>query len=167
MLNTVLFEREGTGDFSPYWYALKASSAGVEISLLLPNIAQPLLELKLPNLPHGGLQSPALMQHNVRLKPELEYQWVVALVPDPGNRSKDVVASGVIKRIAPTPDLQKEMAAASPRDLPGILAGQGIWFDALEPLLTRGTGNPPDVAASEQATALLDQVGLMEVRVKP
>ena len=149
-----------------HWY-LSGPTAHVEISLFLENDPKPLLELKLKGVTQAGIQKLSLSQQGVTLRPNLEYQWVVALVPDANNRSKDLVASAVVKRIAPTPALKEKTASAKAPELPMIFADNGIWFDAFDALLNWMAAKPKDAEAVDQITALLEQVGLQEVKIKP
>jgi len=101
-----------------------------------------------------------LSDHGVKLSPGVEYQWVVALITDPDNRSSDLVASGMIKRVDASADLKKSIAAASPDSLPGIYAEGGIWYDALSSLSDRIDADPANKALQETRADLLRQAGL-------
>jgi hypothetical protein len=101
-----------------------------------------------------------LAEHGVKLSPGVEYQWVVALITDPENRSRDLVASGMIKRVDPSADLKKSIAAASPASLPAVYAEAGIWYDALSSLSDRIEADPSNKALQESRADLLRQGGL-------
>lgn len=150
-----------------FWYLSKATRSKIEVSLFLENDPRPLLELKLEGTDHSGLQKLPLSKHGVSLKPNLAYQWVVALVPDAKNRSKDSLASGIVKRIDPAPSLKDKIAAAKAEERAMIYAEQGVWFDAIESLLDRMETDPKDSETVDQIMALLEQVGLKEVKIKP
>jgi hypothetical protein len=90
----------------------------------------------------------------------VEYQWVVALINDPDNRSTDLVASGVIKRVEADPELKEKIARASPADLPDVYAEAGIWYDALSLLSDEIEAHPDDKALRQTRADLLRQVGL-------
>jgi hypothetical protein len=96
----------------------------------------------------------------VKLAPGVEYQWVVALITDPDNRSSDLIASGVIKRVEASADLKKNIAAANPESLPGIYAEGGIWYDALSCLSDRIDADPGNKTLQEARADLLRQAGL-------
>ena len=49
----------------------------------------------------------------MELQSDVPYEWSVAVVPDPDNRSKDVIAKGVIKRITPPADVATRTEKAS------------------------------------------------------
>src|SRR5678815_5340578 len=96
----------------------------------------------------------------VKLSLGVEYQWVVAVVTDPDNRSRDLVASGVIKRIEPTAELKEKMAKATPDSLAGVYAEAGIWYDALAAISDRIEAEPENKALRQARVDLLSQVGL-------
>ena len=118
---------------SLFWYQADDSTAGFELTVTEPKKAEPLLNLKGGEKQAGGTHSVSLAKHKVTLVPNVSYQWSIALVPDPKNRSKDLVASGYVKRVEAPADLtaQIEKAAAS-ADRAAIYAQAGFWYDALQ-----------------------------------
>ena len=50
-----------------------------------------------------------LTKFNIKLKPNVLYRWSVAVVVDPENRSQDIIANGVIKRIDPSSALATQL----------------------------------------------------------
>jgi hypothetical protein len=103
------------------------------------------LELTLQPPIAQGVHALRLGDHGVTLKPGVEYQWFVAVVSNPAQRSNDVVAGGGIKRIAPADAV-----------------GDGVWYDALDQLSQQISANPADARLRQQRAALLEQVGLRE-----
>ena len=97
---------------SLYWYLSAATSCQVEVTLTDGQAVEPLLDLRLSPPANPGVQRVRLADHGVRLAPGVQYQWAVALVPDPNHRSKDIVAAGGIKRIEATEALQAKLAQA-------------------------------------------------------
>jgi hypothetical protein len=142
------------------WYQSKPAQAKFELTLLEENKPKPLLQVKANGNGQAGIQRLKLSDHNVKLAPGVEYQWVVALVTDPDNRSSDLVASGVIKRIEPSGDLKGKISVAPPASLPGIYAEAGIWYDALSVLTDQIEADPANKALRETRADLLRQVGL-------
>ena len=145
---------------SLFWFQSKSASAKFELTLLQENKIKPLLQVTAERSLSAGIQRLRLAEHGVKLSPGEEYQWVVALITDPENRSRDLVASGVIKRVNPSADLQKSIAAASPASLPAVYAEAGIWYDALSSLSDRIDADPNDKALQESRADLLRQGGL-------
>jgi hypothetical protein len=145
---------------SLFWYQSKPAAAKFELTLLEENKLKPLLQVKFERSSKAGIQRIKLSEHGVKLVPNVEYQWVVALVTDPDNRSGDLVASGAIKRIEPSAELRARIAGASPAALPGVYAEAGIWHDALETLSDLIDARPDDKALRQTRADLLAQVGL-------
>src|ERR1051326_740838 len=142
------------------WYQSKPAQAKFELTLLEENKPKPLLQVKANGNGQAGIQRLKLSDHNVKLAPGVEYQWVGALVTDPDNRSSDLVASGVIKSIEPSGDLKGKISVAPPASLPGIYAEAGIWYDALSVLTDQIEADPANKALRETRADLLRQVGL-------
>jgi len=145
---------------SLFWYQSKPAKAKFELTLLQENKAKPLVQVTAERSLTAGIQRVRLSDHGAKLAPGVEYQWVVALITDPDNRSSDLVASGVIKRIEASPELKKSIAAATPESLPGIYAENGIWYDALSSLSDRIDADPGNKALQAARADLLRQAGL-------
>lgn len=145
---------------SLFWYQSKPAKAKFELTLIQENKAKPLVQVTAERSVTAGIQRVRLSDHGVKLSPGVEYQWVVALITDPDNRSSDLVASGMIKRVDASEDLKKSIAAASPDSLPGIYAEGGIWYDALSSLSDRIDADPANKALQETRADLLRQAGL-------
>ena len=145
---------------SLFWYQSKPAEAKFELTLLEENKIKPVLQVKFERSGKAGIQRIKLSEHGVKLSPNIEYQWVVALVTDPDNRSSDLVASGAIKRIQPSAELKAKIVGAKAAALPGIYAEVGIWHDALETLSDLIDAQPGDKALRQTRADLLAQVGL-------
>jgi hypothetical protein len=128
--------------------------------LLQEKKAKPLVQVKVDRASKAGIQRLKLSDHGVKLSPGVEYQWVVALVTDPENRSTDLVASGVIKRVEPSAELKAKASQASPSSLAGLYAEAGIWYDALASLSDQLESQPGNQALRQERADLLRQVGL-------
>jgi hypothetical protein len=132
-----------------YWYVSQPLNTPVELTLTttepLKDAVPTTLELTLQPPIAQGVHALRLGDHGVTLKPGVEYQWFVAVVSNPAQRSNDVVAGGGIKRIAPADAV-----------------GDGVWYDALDQLSQQISANPADARLRQQRAALLEQVGLRE-----
>jgi Domain of Unknown Function (DUF928) len=90
-----------------------------------------------------------LLPPDVELEPNKEYVWTITLVCNPAKPSQDVNIQRGIRRVAVTPELNKQLSLAnSPRDRSWVYARDGIWYDAIAS------------ASSEDWQDLLDQIGL-------
>ena len=145
---------------SLFWYQSKPATAKFELTLIEENKVKPLLQINVERSEKAGIQRIKLSDHKVTLTPGIEYQWVVALITDPENRSSDLVASGAIQRIESTADLKEKLSKADPSERAGIYAEAGIWYDALAALSDQIDAQPDNKALRESRAELLKQVGL-------
>jgi len=140
-----------------YWYSSKGLSAPLEFTLNDEHSVKPLVELKV-TAPHPGIHA---LRLNYTLKPEVEYQWSIAAVPDPNQRASDTIASGTLKWVQLSAMLTDQLNRASKRELPFLYARQGFWYDAIATLSEQIDANPADQDLREQRAALLAQVKLI------
>jgi hypothetical protein len=148
---------------SLYWYLSAATSCRVEVTLTDEQVVEPLLDLSLNPPTNPGVQRVRLADHGVHLTPGVQYQWAVALVPDPNHRSKDIVAMGGIKRIEATEALHTKLAQANKVEVAALYAEAGLWYDAVAAISDLIATAPQDSALRTQRAALLEQVRLSEV----
>jgi len=145
---------------SLFWFQSRPSPAKFELTVLQEKKPEPLMRFTLNQASKAGVQRLKLSDHGAKLVPGVEYQWVVALVTDPENRSTDLVASGAIKRVAPSAELKDKVSKASPGTLAGVYAESGIWYDALASLSDQIDANPKDESLRKARADLFQQVGL-------
>jgi hypothetical protein len=145
-----------------YWYLSKTVSNKLEVSVSNDESLETVLELTLDSPEQAGIQAIDLSKHGVKLKPDVEYRWFVALIPDDTARSNDIIAGGTIMRIAEDAGLQSKLSSSkSASDKAVALAQQGIWYDAID-TLSVAIDKTGDQALKQQRADLLAQVGLQE-----
>jgi Domain of Unknown Function (DUF928) len=138
-----------------FWYLSAPTKARIEIVVVDPRRPGPLVEAVVL-AERAGVQAFELARYGVRLEPGVAYEWSVAVVADPAQRSRDVVAGGVVQRMEPSAALQSLLADTDAQRRAGSLAAAGIWYDALAAL-----SGDPGLRASR--AGLLDQAGLADV----
>jgi hypothetical protein len=149
---------------SLYWYVSKPTSVRVEVTLIDDKGESPLIEFALTDVKGPAVHRVDLARHNVRLKPGVEYQWSIAVVPDPKERSSDVMAGGALRRVEmPAAVAARRASAADKAELARLYAAEGIWYDAIALYSELIEQQPGDRGLREQRAALLEQVGLKEV----
>ena len=134
-----------------YWFVSQRIESDAELTIVDDTSIDPLLELKLKGPIEAGIHALSLKDHGVELKPLVPYQWFVAVVMDPSQRSYDIVAGGEIQRVGEPGNL-----AGTPQ----AYAEAGIWYDALDGLSAQIDSQPKNTGLRQQRAALLDQVGL-------
>lgn len=147
---------------SLFWFQSNPAPARFELTLLDAKQIKPMLQVNISQATNAGVHRLRLGDHGIKLSPGVEYQWVIALVLDPANRSRDLVASGFIKRVEPTSDLKSKLSGAKPDSLPGIYAEAGIWHDALSKLSDLIDAEPNNESLRQRRAELLQQIGLKD-----
>lgn len=139
-----------------YWYCSKMASTPLEFTLNDDHSVKPLVEIKM-TAAQPGIHA---LRLNYPLKPEVEYQWIIAAVADPDQRASDTIASGTIRQAQPSAPLAAQLKQASLREQPFLYAQEGFWYDAIATLSEQIDAHPADRGLREQRAALLEQVGL-------
>ena len=124
---------------------------------------KPVLETKVESLAGDGMNCLSLSPFGINLQPGAEYQWFVAIIPDPEQRSKDVVSGGVIVFTEPPKSLTDKLSNAKGVDVSKAYAEDGFWYDAIESLSELIRNNPEDKGYQALRLNLLEQAGLSEV----
>lgn len=147
-----------------YWYLSKPTSVRVEVTLIDEKGETPLIEYAVKDAAGPAVHAIELAKHNVHLKAGVEYQWSISVVPDPNERSNDVMSAGVVKLVdAPAPVASARAKGMDKEALARTLAANGIWYDALGLYSEMIDARPNDRGLRESRAALLDQVGLKDV----
>ncbi len=146
-----------------FWYRSGGGETPCEVTIVRDDRIDPVLIARVDAAMAVGLHKIHLTKYDVALEKDITYRWYTALVPDDENRSQDVVASGVIKRVDPPSAVARELVANDIEELVYIMAEEGIWYDALEFIDKLGR----DAAGKQQHRSLLaellDQGDLPEV----
>ncbi len=94
------------------------------------------------------------------LEANQEYQWSVAMICRPSDRSRDIVAAGLIRRVPAPPELANLTTTPSIERVEA-LSRAGIWYDAIADLADLQRVNP--TVTSNQWQSLLQAVGLQNI----
>jgi len=146
-----------------YWYVSEPVSARFEFALIKDDSLETVAEAELSTVNQPGIQKLSLKDYAVNLIPGVEYQWFVALVGDEKQRSRDIVVSGIIKRVQPEQQLFIKLDVMASEQQVITYAGEGFWYDALETVSMLIESHPDDQHLREMRSSLLDQVGLQDV----
>lgn len=148
-----------------YWFASSDIDRPVELTVIstasLREAAKPALEITLQPPIAKGVHALRLADHGVRLQPGVEYQWFVAVVRNPAQRSNDVLAGGTIKRVADDA-VRSRVEQSAQAQRPAVYAEAGIWYDAIDQLSKQIGAERGNRQLREQRAALLEEVGLRE-----
>ena len=141
-----------------YWYLSRPTPARIELVVVDPRDSRPVVEAVVAG-ERAGIQAFSLADRGVRLEPGVPYEWSVAVIADPAQRSRDVVAGGAVQRIEPSASLRSRLAGAGEGQRAAVLAAEGIWYDAFAALSV----GPDDAASRARRAAVLEQAGLPDV----
>jgi hypothetical protein len=147
---------------SLYWYLSKPTNVRVEITLIDDKGETPLIEYAVPEAKGPAVHRIDLATHKVQLKPGVTYQWSISVVPNPRERSNDVMSGGALRRVA-VPQNIAARSAADKAQLARAYAAEGIWYDAIALYSELIEENPGNRRLRDARAALLEQVGLKEV----
>jgi hypothetical protein len=148
-----------------YWHLSRLAPVRVDLRILALDPLETVLETTLPAPRQAGIQRIRLADHGVELAPGRAYQWLVLLVPNPGDRSYDRVVGGGIERVLPEADLRERLAGAERAHLPYVLAEAGVWYDAIDVLSQDIETRPSDAQLWNRRAALFEQVGLPDIEL--
>ncbi len=143
-----------------YWYLAGKTDDRIDFALIGVDPINPILETTLEGPFEPGIQRIRLADHDVKLQPDLDYQWFVRVIPNPDQRLYDRVVGGGIQRLEASAELDAKLAAAQQGDFHYVLAEAGIWYDALDSLSQQIEAAPENEYLRAQRAALFDQVGL-------
>ena len=146
-----------------YWFISCVTSSPVELTVVDPGVAEPVLETHISPPVPSGVHRLSLADYGVRLSPGVRYRWFVAVVADPAHRSKDILAGGTIERVDLPAGLGAKLAQAGKAELVFDYAQAGLWYDALAAISDLVESAPDDATLRVQRAALMVQVGLPEV----
>jgi hypothetical protein len=149
-----------------YWFVSQAVNTPVAMELTLISneslqaASKPLLEITLQPPLAKGIHALRLADHGITLRPDVEYQWFVAVVRNPAQRSNDTIAGGTIMRVADSDAVRSRLKQTLQAQWPAVYAEAGIWYDAIDQLSQQISKDASNRQLREQRAALLEQVGL-------
>jgi hypothetical protein len=147
---------------SLFWYLAEPVQGEVafEVTLVSESSIDPVADRRLARPDRAGLQRIRLADLGVSLDPGQEYQWSVAVVPDPRDHAKDVVTSGWIQRVTAPEGLEGRLKAAGPDGAAAVYGEAGLWYDMLAAACDRVGAHPDDERYRQELAVVLEQVGL-------
>ena len=151
------------GQPSLFWYQSGPARTRIELTIIEPKKPKPLLRVGADKAEQAGVHRLVLARYNVTLAPGILYKWTVSLIPDPANRSQDIIARDTILRIEPDAQLKAALAGSKGQDTAAAYAGNGIWYDALETITNEIDAAPKNKDVRLLRASLLEQAGLKKV----
>jgi hypothetical protein len=148
-----------------WWYLSDPWHGKVEFTLNEVGAVEPIFETYLNGPNAEGIYSIHLADYHITLKPNVEYEWFLAILLDPEERSADFLASATIKYVPPSESLTKRLTKNPKERHHFVYAEEGYWYDTIETLCERIKAEPQNNLLRKQRAALLRQVKLPLVAV--
>ncbi len=146
-----------------YWYISGPWSGKIEFTLNEPKAIEPVLAINIDGPNKEGIAFINLADYDISLKPDIEYEWFIAMVSDPEERSADFLGSATIKYLKPSEKLAKRLHNKPASELYRSYAAGGYWYDAIEKVSHKIEANPDNNVLRSHRSALLEQVNLSKV----
>jgi hypothetical protein len=145
-----------------WWYISGPWPGNIEFTINKPRAPEPEFQIEFPGPEKPGIYPVNLADYGVVLEPGIEYEWFVAIIVDPDERSGDFLASATVKYIKISEDVLSEIQS-SDYEKYYVYATRGYWYDAIE-ILNRTVYNEPlNKRIRKERMELLKQVNLPKV----
>jgi hypothetical protein len=142
------------------WYISGPWDGEIEFSLNIVKAIEPVLETKLKGPSEEGIYQVRLADYGVSLKPGLEYEWFLAIVTEPEERSGDFLASATIRYVEPSDKLFAQLVKTEKSRRYYVYASEGYWYDAIESVSRLIDEKSDDSVLRSHRMALLQQVNI-------
>ena len=143
-----------------YWHLSKPTRAKIEIAVTDATGVNRIAEHVLARTDGAGIQAVSLRDLKVRLAPDVDYRWSVALVPESSADPMNVHASGLIRYVPAPATLKAKLAKSGEASRASTYAEEGSWYDAVDALAQNIRGGPDSQRARSHLAALLKQGGV-------
>jgi hypothetical protein len=150
------------GQPSLFWYISEQVDAAINLRMVAQDARQSLCDITVRHSDCRGIQRLDLAKFGISLSSDQDYAWMVSIVLDPMDRSKDVAVGGPVRRLPLSEKLKIELSDTEMAKRPAVLAAHGIWCDAFATLSDMIKAQPANAGLRQYRGNLLRQVGLNE-----
>lgn len=124
------------------------------------------ISINLPDKP--GAVNISLPKTEKPLEIDRYYHWYFLVDCNPESGSEDTAVEGLVKRVSPKPDLQRQLqAATTTKQKVAIYARSGIWQDAITLLAQLRREKPQDTTLLTDWQDLLQSIDLENIAREP
>ena len=124
---------------------------------------EPFLETLIDGPKTEGIYEIDLKDYDLILKPDIEYEWFLAIILDPDERSADFLASATLQVVPPSDTFLNKTEQVSNDRLYFFYAQEGYWYNAIHHLSQMIDSHPDQTIFVEHRVQLLKQVHLQQV----
>jgi hypothetical protein len=138
---------------SPTLYYYVTDDTSFEFEITVNRDERTLVQMRRWENIKAGMHGISLDDLGIKLEEGADYEWNVALIPNPLQGSLDITSTGGIRRIKPKEPM---------KDF-NDYGKNGIWYDMLQDLTEKITVDPNNKGLLKERGDLFKQVGLPEV----
>ncbi|MGD0109632.1 MAG: DUF928 domain-containing protein [Rhodopila sp.] len=138
----------------------------MRVSIVVDETNKTVLDAAVPGPMPVGVHAFALRGTPVRLALNAEHQWSVTAEMSATEQSRDIVTSGMIRRVSPAGLVPQSSLRASAEGC-AEYARLGLWYDALDAISDAIQRSPQDRRLRLLRSELLQQVGLANAAGPP
>ena len=138
---------------SPTLYYYVTDETSFEFEVTVNRDERTLVQMRRWEKMNAGIHSISMSDLGIKLEEDADYEWNVALIPNPLQGSLDITSTGGIRRIK----------AKEPMKDYNDYGKHGIWYDMLQDLTERISADPGNKMLLKERGDLFKQVGLPEV----
>ena len=138
---------------SPMLYYYVTDDTTLEFEVTVNRDERTLVQMRRSEKIKAGIHAISMESLGIKLEEGADYEWNVALIPNPLQGSLDITSTGGIRRV---------MAKGPMKDF-NDYGKNGIWYDMLHDLSTRLQSDPGNAKLLKERGDLFKQVGLPEV----
>ena len=102
----------------------------------------------------------------VSLEADKDYNWYLLVYCDPQNQNRFVYVDGLVRRIE-RPDIESQLASATPQERTALYATEGLWYDILTHLAENLRESPQNQQINQDWANLLRSVDLEPLASEP
>ncbi|URR36599.1 DUF928 domain-containing protein [Thermosynechococcus sp. HN-54] len=150
-----------------YWYLPANNYQALEFALfqtLADGTQVQIYKQQFPMVNRRRLDSITLAGDVPPLQEGVDYRWTVSLICNPNDSDPSQIrfVEGWVQRVTLPESLNKQLRQASPLQRYGLLASNGLWYDALDTLVKLRQEQPTDPKVNALWTELMtaEEVGL-------
>ena len=137
---------------SPTLYYYVTDDTTFQFEITINRDEQTVVQMRRSEKIKAGLHGVSLSNLGIKLEKGVDYEWNVALIPNPLQGSLDISSTGVIRRIK----------AEGPMKDFNDYGKYGIWYDMLQDLTEKIIADPSNKTLLKERGDLFNQVGLPE-----
>ena len=138
---------------SPTLYYYVTADTAFEFEITVNRDERTLVQMRRGQEIKAGLHGISLGDLGIKLDEEADYEWNIALIPNPLQGSLDITSTGGIRRVKAKQPMKDFNDYGKP----------GIWYDMLQDLTEKITADPSNKVLLKERGDLFKQVGLLEV----